>query len=67
MISRILRRAAALAMRLAVAVVYIRLSKMPLQTGKSEIVSKETQVGHIVVHHDREHPSQLILPVVQAN
>ena len=63
----ILRRFAALAMLVAVAVVYIRLSKMPLQTGKSEIVSKETQVGHIVVHHDREHPSQLILPVVAVN
>jgi len=38
-----------------------------LQTGESEIVSKESQTGRIVIDHDREHPSRVILPVVAAN
>lgn len=35
-----------------------------LQTGESEIVSKATHLGHITIHHDAEHPSRIILPVV---
>ena len=38
-----------------------------LQTGESEIVSKESQTGRIVIHHDRAHPSRVILPIVAAN
>ena len=38
-----------------------------LQTGQSEIVSSDSQVGHIVIHHDREHPSKVVLPYVPAN
>jgi putative CocE/NonD family hydrolase len=38
-----------------------------LQTGESEIVSKDSQAGHIVIHHDREHPSNVVLPIVPAN
>ncbi len=35
-----------------------------LQTGKSEIVSSETMQGHITIHHDRNHASRIILPVI---
>jgi hypothetical protein len=38
-----------------------------LQTGQSEIVSGNSQVGHIVIHHDREHSSNVVLPFVPAN
>jgi putative CocE/NonD family hydrolase len=38
-----------------------------LQTGQSEIVSGDSQVGHIVIHHDREHSSNVVLPFVPAN
>jgi putative CocE/NonD family hydrolase len=35
-----------------------------LQTGKSEIVSAESRVGRLTIHHDREHASRIVLPVV---
>ncbi len=35
-----------------------------LQTGKSEIVSSQSQVGYLKIHHDGEHPSRIRLPVV---
>ncbi|HET7108689.1 MAG TPA: CocE/NonD family hydrolase [Candidatus Acidoferrum sp.] len=35
-----------------------------LQTGESEIVSKETRLGRITVHHDAEHVSRVILPII---
>jgi len=35
-----------------------------LQTGKSEIVSAESKKGIITIHHDREHASRIVLPVV---
>jgi len=35
-----------------------------LQTGLSEIVSSEMKSGRITVHHDAEHPSRVVLPVV---
>jgi len=36
-----------------------------LQTGESEIRSKESRIGRIVVHHDAEHASRIILPIVE--
>ena len=36
-----------------------------LQTGKSEIVSSQSQVGHLTIHHDAVHPSRILLPVVK--
>jgi uncharacterized protein len=36
-----------------------------LQTGKSEIVSAEMQRGRITIHHDADHMSRIMLPVVQ--
>jgi putative CocE/NonD family hydrolase len=36
-----------------------------LQTGESEIVSKESRTGRIVVHHDAEHASRILLPIVE--
>lgn len=36
-----------------------------LQTGESEIVSKESRVGRITVYHDAEHASRVVLPIVQ--
>jgi putative CocE/NonD family hydrolase len=36
-----------------------------LQTGKSEIVSSQSQLGHLKIYHDVEHPSRILLPVVQ--
>jgi hypothetical protein len=36
-----------------------------LQTGESEIVSKESRIGRITVHHDAEHASRVVLPIVQ--
>ncbi|HET6929708.1 MAG TPA: CocE/NonD family hydrolase [Candidatus Acidoferrum sp.] len=36
-----------------------------LQTGESEIVSKESRNRRIVVHHDAEHASRIILPIVE--
>jgi putative CocE/NonD family hydrolase len=38
-----------------------------LQTGKSEISSSETRLGHIRIHHEREHASRIIVPVVARN
>jgi putative CocE/NonD family hydrolase len=38
-----------------------------LQTGQSEIISRDSQVGHIVIHHDREHSSKVVLPFVSGN
>lgn len=38
-----------------------------LQTGQSEIVFRDSQVGHILIHHDREHSSNVVLPFVPAN
>jgi putative CocE/NonD family hydrolase len=35
-----------------------------LQTGKCEISSSQTQVGHIRIYHDAEHPSRIVLPVI---
>jgi len=35
-----------------------------LQTGASEITSSETQVGHIRIYHDAEHPSRIVLPII---
>jgi uncharacterized protein len=36
-----------------------------LQTGKSEIISSQSQVGHLTIHHDADHPSRILLPVVE--
>ncbi len=36
-----------------------------LQTGKSEIVSSQSQVGHLKIYHDAENPSRILLPVVR--
>lgn len=36
-----------------------------LQTGESEIVSKESRIGRITVHHDAEHASRIIFPIVE--
>jgi len=36
-----------------------------LQTGESEIESKESRVERIVVHHDAEHASRIVLPIVE--
>ena len=38
-----------------------------LQTGQSEIAFRDSQVGHIVIHHDREHFSKVVLPFVPPN
>lgn len=35
-----------------------------LQTGESEIVSGEMKPGRITIHHDAEHASRVVLPVV---
>jgi len=35
-----------------------------LQTGESEITSKESRAGRIVLHHDAEHASRIILPII---
>jgi uncharacterized protein len=35
-----------------------------LQTGKSEIVSKESRVGRIRIHFDAGHESRIVLPVI---
>lgn len=35
-----------------------------LQTGESEIISSRTQLGHIRIYHDADHPSRVILPVI---
>jgi putative CocE/NonD family hydrolase len=35
-----------------------------LQTGESEITSKESRAGRIVLHHDAEHASLIILPII---
>ena len=35
-----------------------------LQTGESEIVSKDSRIGRIMVLHDAEHASRIVLPVV---
>jgi putative CocE/NonD family hydrolase len=36
-----------------------------LQTGQSEIVSKETRLGHITIYHDAPHASHIVLPVLR--
>jgi len=36
-----------------------------LQTGESEIESKESRIGRIVVRHDAEHASRIILPIIE--
>jgi uncharacterized protein len=36
-----------------------------LQTGKSEIVSSESQLGHLKIYHDAEHASRVLLPVIK--
>ncbi len=35
-----------------------------LQSGESEITSSKTQIGHIRVHHDKEHSSAIMLPII---
>lgn len=35
-----------------------------LQTGESEITTARTQVGHIRIHHDAEHASRVVLPLI---
>jgi hypothetical protein len=35
-----------------------------LQTGESEIYSAEMKVGQLTIHHDAEHASRIVLPVV---
>jgi hypothetical protein len=35
-----------------------------LQTGKLEMESAESRTATITIHHDRAHPSRLVLPVV---
>ena len=35
-----------------------------LQTGESEVSSSSTQLGHIRIYHDAEHPSRLVVPVI---
>jgi len=35
-----------------------------LQAGESEITSSQTQLGRIHIHHDVEHRSRLVLPVI---
>ena len=36
-----------------------------LQTGESEIVSKESRIGQITLHLDAEHASRVVLPIVE--
>jgi putative CocE/NonD family hydrolase len=36
-----------------------------LQTGESEITSKKSRAGHITIHFDPQHPSHIVLPVIQ--
>ena len=36
-----------------------------LQTGELEMTSSETRDATITVHHDVDHPSRLILPIVE--
>jgi len=36
-----------------------------LQTGESEIVSKESRIGRITVHHDAEHASRVIFSIIE--
>jgi len=36
-----------------------------LQTGESEILSKESRIGRITVHHDAEHASRVIFPIIE--
>jgi putative CocE/NonD family hydrolase len=35
-----------------------------LQTGQSEIISSQTQLGHIRIYHDADHSSRIVLPIV---
>ena len=35
-----------------------------LQSGKSEIVSAQSKVGQLTIHHDGDHASRIVLPVV---
>jgi uncharacterized protein len=36
-----------------------------LQTGESEITSKDSRAGRIMLHHDAEHASRIILPMIE--
>lgn len=38
-----------------------------LQTGESEIASKASQTGRIVIHFDAQHASRITLPIIPAN
>jgi len=44
---------------------FIRHFSRNLQTGESEILSKESRIGRITVHHDAEHPSRVIFPIIE--
>jgi uncharacterized protein len=35
-----------------------------LQTGESEIMSSQTQLGHIRIYHDAEHSSRIVLSII---
>ena len=35
-----------------------------LQTGKSEIVSGKSQVAHVKIYHEAQHPSKIVLPII---
>ncbi len=35
-----------------------------LQTGESEITTARTQIGHIRIHHDADHASRIVLPLI---
>ena len=35
-----------------------------LHTGESEVLSSEMATAEIRIHHDAEHPSRLVLPVI---
>ena len=35
-----------------------------LQTGESEVTAAESRPARISIHHDRSHPSMLLIPVV---
>ena len=37
-----------------------------LQTGQSEVVAKETKIGHITIYHDAVYASRVIVPIVGA-
>ena len=35
-----------------------------LQTGQSEIVSANSQIAHVKIYHDAQHPSKIVLPMI---